>query len=140
MTAPACRWSLDGVTMHVADTAPNGEVGAATTFRFVQRECQVSCEYAGGAIRSGFLIGRIDDDVLHFVYVQADHHGRLDAGESRGELGRLPDGRIRMTEHFRWFTRSGEGRNEFEELRVPEHACDSQVVDLRSDGAGEARE
>jgi len=102
--------------MHVASTADNGEVGTETKFRFEQRGDNVSCAYAGGAVVSGFLMGRLEGDVLRFVYVQTDHEGRLDAGESRGDLERLPDGRIRMIENFHWFTRSGEGRNEFVQL------------------------
>jgi len=112
----AVRWNMDGVEMHVVETAANGEVGDATNFRFVQRGAEVTCAYAGGAIVSGFLVGRLEGDVLRFVYVQSDQTGRLDAGESRGELSRLPDGRVKMTEHFNWFTRSGTGRNEFVEL------------------------
>lgn len=99
--------------MHVVETAANGEVGDATDFEFTQRGAEVTCAYTGGAIVSGFLVGRLEGNVLRFVYVQSDHGGRLDAGESRGELCRLPDGRIRMTEHFTWFTRPGTGCNEF---------------------------
>lgn len=116
VTASAPRWNLDGLVMHVAVTATNGEVDAATIFRFRQRGSQVSCSYSGGAVVEGFLIGHVEGDVLNFVYVQSDRQGRLDAGTSRGELGRLPTGRLRMIEHFRWFTREGGGSNEFVQL------------------------
>jgi uncharacterized protein DUF6196 len=116
VTASAPGWDLDGVVMHVAVTAANGEVDAATIFRFRQQGSHVSCTYSGGAVVEGFLVGNVERAVLDFVYVQSDQQGRLDAGTSRGELDRLPDGRLRMIEHFRWFTRAGRGCNEFVQL------------------------
>jgi hypothetical protein len=53
---------------------------------------------------------------LRFRYVQADLAGNLDAGMSDSMLVRLADGRMRMVENFEWSSRTGEGRNVFEEV------------------------
>jgi hypothetical protein len=62
------------------------------------------------------LVGKLNPNgSVEFRYVQVDHDGNLDSGVSTGSLIRLPDGRLRLEENFRWLTRVGAGRNVFEE-------------------------
>jgi hypothetical protein len=73
--------------------------------------------YEGGAIIAGVLVGRVDTaGGLRFCYAQTDRDGRIDGGISAAVLDRMPDGRIRLTEMFQWFTRDERGTNVFEEL------------------------
>jgi hypothetical protein len=50
------------------------------------------------------------------ICLQADQAGRLDGGHALCELLRLPDGRIRLTEHFSWDSREGSGSNVLEQI------------------------
>jgi hypothetical protein len=53
---------------------------------------------------------------LAWRYAQIDHAGRLDGGRSLCELSPLPDGRMRLAEHFTWESRSGSGTNLLEQV------------------------
>lgn len=107
---------LNGVRMAPQTADASGAVSSGTIMIFEQARGIVSARYRGGAILDGYLIGRLSGQSLHFRYVQAQDDGRLDAGLSNGNIDRLPDGRLRLTEHFQWLTRSGGGTNIFEEL------------------------
>jgi len=107
---------LNGVRMAAQTADTSGAVSSATIMIFEQANGIISARYCGGAILDGYLIGHLRGLSLHFRYVQAQDDGRLDAGVSNGDLDRLPDGRLRLTEHFRWLTRPGRGTNIFEEL------------------------
>lgn len=110
-------FTLNGVSMRTASVSDTSEVSGDTVFVFKQIEDVFSASYRGGAIIDGYLIGRLQPDgALEFRYVQADTHGNLDAGVSKGSLSRLADGRLRITENFQWITRAGSGQNIFEEI------------------------
>lgn len=90
-----------------------------TILEFEQTSEVVSARYRGGTIVDGYLIGKLDPagTSLHFCYVQADVRGNVDAGSSTGTIDQMQDGRLRLTEEFKWFTRSGRGINVFEEIK-----------------------
>ncbi|MGB6486279.1 MAG: hypothetical protein WBE91_05295 [Steroidobacteraceae bacterium] len=113
----ADRIELDGVRMTVSNSGAHSVVNASTVLTFEQQGNVVSARYRGGEIVDGYLIGHLEGWSLLFRYVQADLSGRLDAGVSQGELDRLPDGRLRLVEHYQWLTRPERGTNTFEEIR-----------------------
>jgi hypothetical protein len=110
---------LHGRRMRVVATDSGGVVSGETILEFEQTSEAVSAHYRGGTIVDGYLIGKLDPagTSLHFCYVQVDVHGNVDAGSSTGTIDRVQDGRLRLTEEFQWFTRSGHGINVFEEIR-----------------------
>jgi hypothetical protein len=108
--------NLDGVTMFVASTANTGVVGEETRLYFMQRGNRVSARYAGGRVVRGRLAGRWVGHTLQFRYVQREDGPVIHAGRSVCDVEQLPDGRLRVTEHFAWSTRNGSGVNVFEEL------------------------
>jgi hypothetical protein len=120
---PASAWapSLDGVRMRAVGTDEAGQVDSRTLFLFSQRGRTVSARYSGGAVELGFLVGRVTADRLMFRYCQVDDRGKVHGGRSDCEVGRLPDGRIRLREHFRWESREGGGTNILEQVegRLP---------------------
>ena len=107
---------LDGVTMFVTSTANTGVVSGETRLHFTQRGGRVSARYAGGRVARGWLVGWLADQTLRFRYVQREDGAEIHAGQSVCNLEQLPDGRLRMIEHFVWRTRNGSGINVFEEL------------------------
>jgi hypothetical protein len=109
--------TLDKIKMTVVHTAENGVVNKDTLFYFSQEGNVVQAEYAGGKIRKGFLIGQIAANVLKFSYCQLQKDGVLDNGVSSCEISVCETGKIRLTEHFEWKSRSGEtGVNVFQEI------------------------
>lgn len=106
---------LTGVRMRTSITADAGIVSTETELVFEQTGSIVSARYRGGSVVDGYLIGHLAGMTMHFRYVQADAAGRIDAGVSEGRFERLQDGRLRLTEDFRWTTRPAVGRNVFEE-------------------------
>lgn len=118
---------LNGCVMTTVAAAATGVVDASTTLRFRQDGRLFSARYDGGAIFDGLLVGTISPDgSVSFRYAQADREGRLDQGVSTGQLMRLEDGRLRLTESFQWLTRPGGGENVFEE---PEPASGGPVAE-----------
>jgi hypothetical protein len=110
--------SLDGLTMHVVETADAGDVNQDTQLLFSEEDGLVSASYSGGRIRAGCLVGIRVGEVLTFRYAQTDTDGRIDGGVSNCEIARTPDGLVRVTEHFKWESREGAGTNVFEEIRL----------------------
>lgn len=108
--------NLDGLTMFVSSTADNGVVSGETRLVFSQRGARVAARYAGGRIARGWLVGQWVDDTLHFRYAQREEGYAIHAGHSACNAQELPDGRLRLVEHFAWSTRPGSGVNILEEL------------------------
>jgi len=108
--------SLDGVRMKVSNSGVHSVVNTSTVLTFEQQGNVVSARYRGGEIVDGYLIGHLEGWSLLFRYVQAELSGRLGAGVSEGAIDRLPDGRLRLVEHYQWLTRPERGTNIFEEI------------------------
>ena len=109
--------NLDGLTMFVSSTADNGVVDRDTRLHLLQRGHRVAARYAGGRVARGWLIGRWDGETLHFRYAQREDGSAIHAGHSACQVHQLPDGRLRLIEHFVWSTRQGSGVNIFDEFR-----------------------
>jgi hypothetical protein len=108
--------SLDRLTMFVSTTAATGVVSGETRLNFEQRGERVWARYAGGKVVHGWLVGRWIANSLHFRYAQIEDPHTIHAGHSTCDVQRLPDGRLRLIEHFAWSTRVGSGMNVFDEL------------------------
>ncbi len=110
--------SLDGVVMRVVATASNAAIDQDTIFCFGQTGDSITASYGGGPIAEGWLVGTLDAGTLQgrFQYLQVGVDGVVNSGRSTGNIDRLPDGRWRLTEHFEWSSRDGEGTNCLEEV------------------------
>jgi hypothetical protein len=102
--------------MRAVGTGETGQVSGDTLFVFSQRGSTVSARYSGGAVEVGFLVGRVRADRMVFRYCQVDREGEVHGGRSACEVSRLPDGRIRLQEYFRWESREGSGINVLEQV------------------------
>ncbi|PWL39702.1 n-acetylglutamate synthase [Flagellimonas aquimarina] len=109
--------NLNNLRMNVVQTSENGVVNEETIFNFRQSGNMVEANYSGGQIAQGFLVGKIQGDILQFSYCQLQTDGELDNGISKSEISVKTNGKIRLTEHFEWASREGQsGVNIFEEL------------------------
>jgi hypothetical protein len=81
----------------------NGEISVATIFQYKQEGNILTCEYAGGEILQGHLIGLVDSNgIIEMRYHQINKQGKLMTGIciSRPEL--LENGKIRLFETWQW--------------------------------------
>jgi hypothetical protein len=108
--------SLDGRTFRSASAVEGGEVDTDTVFRFHQEGEVVYAQYAGGKVRLGFLVGRIEDDRLEFRYAQLNMTGETSTGHSTDQVEILPDGRVLLHETWEWESRPGSGTSLLEEV------------------------
>lgn len=102
--------------MFASTTADNGVVSGETRLHLTQRGTRVAAQYAGGRVARGWLVGQWAADTLHFRYAQREDGDTIHAGYSSCTVHELPDGRLRLVEHFAWSTRRGSGVNVFDEL------------------------
>lgn len=83
-----------------AETAGAG--GDTPVGHYHQAGDVIWAEFAGGAVRSGRLVGSCGaDGVLDLAYVQLLASGELAAGRMTSVPHPLPDGRVRLEERWR---------------------------------------
>jgi hypothetical protein len=81
----------------------NGETSEETFFHYKQTSNILTCEYSGGKIIKGHLIGLVDDTGnIDMRYHQINSKGQIMTGicKSRPEL--LHNGKIRLHENWQW--------------------------------------
>jgi hypothetical protein len=107
--------SLDGRSFVGVSNTGDGDVGAATVFRYHEDDGVIWAEYAGGGVRRGYLVGTRDGVGLDFRYVHLDADGATASGRCTSRVEVLPDGRMRLHETWSWESRDGSGRSVVEE-------------------------
>jgi len=107
----------EGRRFRSVGNSETGEVGPETVFDYSQDGDVVSATYGGGGVRSGFLIATADGEGnLDARYAHVNASGELMTGECRTTPERLPDGRLRLHEEWRWTSGDGSsGRSVVEE-------------------------
>ena len=111
--------NLDGRVMYVISTAEQGVVSSDTRLYFHQMGSRVFGRYRGGPVSRGYLVGELRGARLTFRYTQVEGSGQIHGGSSVCDLTVQPEGRLRISEHFRWRTRPGFGTNVFDEIVIP---------------------
>lgn len=109
--------SLEGRRFATMSEVDGGEVGTDTVFTYHEQDGQVWAEYAGGAVRWGYLVGTRDGDRLDFRYTQLNVEGQTSTGHCVSAVTVLPDGRLRLDETWQWESRTGSGTSTVVELR-----------------------
>ncbi|WP_128544031.1 n-acetylglutamate synthase [Larkinella soli] len=109
----------DGKLFRSVTNTDNGEVDAATTFRYHQENSLVWADYSGGSIVKGFLMAKVGEDgSLDMVYQHLNTDGRFRNGICRSTPEVLPDGRLRLHERWQWTNGDGSsGESIIEECR-----------------------
>ncbi|MBO0324250.1 hypothetical protein J0X14_18210 [Muricauda sp. CAU 1633] len=103
--------------MNVVQTAKNGVVNELTIFHFSQEGNFVSANYSGGPIRRGYLVGQLNNGMLHFSYCQIRTDGQLDNGKSDCIVS-SDNGKITLEEKFEMNSKDTieKGTNIFKEI------------------------
>lgn len=93
----------DGRRFRSVENSFTGEVGPETVFDYHQEDGVVWATYEGGAVRFGTLVATADDGGrLDARYQHVNGAGELMTGECRTMPEKLPDGRLRLHEEWRW--------------------------------------
>ncbi|WP_371502237.1 hypothetical protein OG871_34565 [Kitasatospora sp. NBC_00374] len=108
--------SVDGLVFAPVARAEHGEVDGSTRFAYHEQDGVVRASYSGGEIVHGRLVGTRSGDTLDFRYVQLNRSGETSSGHCVSLLSRLPDGRLRLDETWRWESREGSGTSAVEEV------------------------
>ncbi len=108
--------NLHGRRFRVVSASGGSVVSSDTVLTLEQNGILVSGHYRGGDIVDGRLIGCQRGPLLHFRYVQGNDAGVIDSGVSDADIEQDAEGRVILTEHYRWITRDGTGTNIFAEI------------------------
>ncbi|QJD79950.1 n-acetylglutamate synthase [Spirosoma rhododendri] len=109
----------DGKTFRSVTNTANGEVSGDTLFHYHQADTIVWAEYGGGAIVRGTLIATVaPDNSLDMRYQHVNTAGELMTGRCQTTPETLPNGRLRLHEHWQWTSGDGSmGESIVDEVR-----------------------
>lgn len=95
----------------------NGETSGETVFIYKQEGNILTSEYQGGKIRTGHLIGLVDEHGnINMRYHQVNEKGELMTGICQSKPKILPNGKIRLYEEWHWTSGDeSEGKSILEE-------------------------
>ncbi len=81
----------------------NGETSGETKFHYVQTGNILTASYSGGKIKSGHLIGLVDETGrIDMRYHQVNEKGELMTGTCSSVPEILPNSKIRLHETWQW--------------------------------------
>ncbi len=81
----------------------NGETSEQTIFHYKQTDNIITCEYVGGKILVGHLVGIVDiEGNIDMRYHQINDKGQIRTGICKSKPEILPDGKIRLHEQWQW--------------------------------------
>ncbi|MBX7174904.1 MAG: hypothetical protein K1X72_28265 [Pyrinomonadaceae bacterium] len=84
-------------------TSTNSEVSAETIFHYQQEGNILKCEYSGGNIKKGLLIGLVDETGnIEMRYSQISINNEFMTGICFSTPEILPNGKIRLNESWQW--------------------------------------
>jgi len=95
-----------------------GDVSDGTVFRYHQQGDLVWATYAGGAVRLGTLVAKVDDlGNLDMRYQHVSIDGQFKSGRCRSSPEVLAGGRLRLHEQWQWIDGAqGHGNSIIEEI------------------------
>ena len=87
----------------IISNSTNGELAEDLTFLYKQEENRVSCDYKGGEIVEGHLLGTVNEQGnINMSYHQINKKGELKTGICQSIAVAMPDGKIRLHEAWQW--------------------------------------
>ena len=95
--------NYNGKVFRPISNTENGETSSETVFVYKQTNSILTCEYSGGKIKTGHLIGLVaEDGRIDMRYHQVNDKGELMTGICHSIPEVLPNGQIRLHEEWQW--------------------------------------
>lgn len=95
--------NYDGKSFRPISNTENGETSEETLFHYKQEGKILSCDYSGGKIIKGHLIGIVNDaGKIDMRYHQINSQGELMTGVCTSVPEHLENGKIRLHETWQW--------------------------------------
>ncbi|SIO06858.1 n-acetylglutamate synthase [Algoriphagus halophilus] len=95
--------NYDGKSFRPISNTENGETSEETIFHYKQEGKILSCDYSGGKIIKGHLIGIVNDaGEIDMRYHQINSQGELMTGVCTSVPELLENGKIRLHETWQW--------------------------------------
>jgi hypothetical protein len=95
--------NYDGKTFKAVSNSENGEIGQEMLFHYRQAGNVLSCEYSGGEIVLGHLVGLVDNEgVIDMRYHHINTSGDLRTGTCRSQPQIMSNGKMRLLESWQW--------------------------------------
>lgn len=96
----------------------NGDTSSETIFEYIQKGNVLSSNYSGGKIMVGHLIGIVNEQGhINMCYHHINSAGELMTGICFSKPERLPNGKLRLHEKWRWTSGDfSEGESILEEV------------------------
>jgi len=87
----------------VVSNTGNGEISEQTIFHYKQEDNVLTCDYFGGNIVKGQLMGLVDTyGNIDMRYHQVNNKGQIMTGVCKSKPEILQDGKIRLHEVWQW--------------------------------------
>ena len=81
----------------------NGEVSKEIIFHYFQSGNILSCDYAGGSIIKGHLLGKVDaNGNIEMRYHQINQAGEIMTGKCKSKPVSLDNGKLKLIEEWQW--------------------------------------
>jgi hypothetical protein len=86
----------------ISSTASEVSADDPTQFVYEEEDGVIWGSYTGDTVTQGRFVGTRDEDRIELMYVHALKAGGRAAGRSTSRIEPLPDGRLRLVEHFQF--------------------------------------
>jgi hypothetical protein len=97
------KMNYQGKSFRPVSNTENGETSSETLFLYQQEGNILTCEYAGGKILKGHLIGIVGDSgEITMRYHQVNTSGELMTGICKSIPEIMGNGKIRLHETWQW--------------------------------------
>ena len=112
------KLNYEGKRFKAVQNSPNGEVSTDLVFHYQQEGDTLICEYSGGQIKKGHLIGLVDSEGnIDMRYHQVNDRGELMTGKCKSSPEVMNNGKIRLHETWQWTSGDlSEGTSTLEEI------------------------
>lgn len=95
--------NYEGKSFRPISNTENGETSVETIFHYRQNGNLLTCEYSGGKIVKGQLIGLVSETgEIDMRYHQLNSHGEIMTGICKSVPEILENGKIRLHESWQW--------------------------------------
>lgn len=95
--------NYNGKKFKPVSNTENGETSEETIFHYRQVNDILTCDYSGGKIIQGQLLGLVDENgMIDMRYQQVNEKGQLMTGVCQSKPEVLPNGKLRLHEEWQW--------------------------------------